>query len=68
MPALLVVQIALGGITVLLKLPHLISTAHLVNALLILAGLIVLARGLQAAAPRGRAPAPTACGGWPAWG
>ena len=46
LPALLVVQIALGGITVLLKLPHLISTAHLVNALLILAGLIVLARGL----------------------
>jgi len=45
-PALLVVQIGLGGITVLLKLPHLISTAHLVNALLILAGLIVLARGL----------------------
>lgn len=51
MPALLLIQIALGGITVLLKLPHLISTAHLVNALLILAGLIVLARGLQAAAP-----------------
>jgi heme A synthase len=46
LPALLVVQIALGGITVLLKLPHLISTAHLVNALLILAGLIVLARDL----------------------
>jgi heme A synthase len=46
LPALLVAQIALGGITVLLKLPHLISTAHLVNALLILAGLIVLARGL----------------------
>ena len=50
-PALLVVQIALGGITVLLKLPHLISTAHLVNALLILACLIVLARGLQTTAP-----------------
>jgi heme A synthase len=46
LPALLAVQIALGGITVLLKLPDLISTAHLVNALLILAGLIVLARGL----------------------
>jgi heme A synthase len=46
LPGLLVVQIALGGITVLLKLPHLISTAHLVNALLILAGLIVLARAL----------------------
>ena len=51
LPTLLAVQIALGGITVLLKLPHLISTAHLVNALLILAGLIVLARGLQAGAP-----------------
>lgn len=51
LPALLAVQIALGGITVLLKLPDLISTAHLVNALLILAGLIVLARRLQAAAP-----------------
>jgi len=33
LPTLLAVQIALGGITVLLKLPHLISTAHLVNAL-----------------------------------
>jgi len=51
LPTLLAVQIALGGITVLLKLPHLISTAHLVNALLILGGLIVLARGLHAAAP-----------------
>ena len=51
LPALLAAQIALGGITVLLKLPHLISTAHLVNALLILAGLILLARGLQSAAP-----------------
>ena len=51
LPALLAAQIALGGITVLLKLPHLISTAHLVNALLILAGLIVLARGLRPAAP-----------------
>lgn len=49
LPGLLVVQIALGGITVLLKLPHLISTAHLVNALLILGGLIVLARGLPPA-------------------
>ena len=39
---LLAVQIALGGITVLFKLPHLISTAHLVNALLILAGLLAL--------------------------
>jgi heme a synthase len=51
LPGLLAAQIALGGITVLLKLPHLISTAHLVNALLILAGLIVLARGLPPAAP-----------------
>ena len=51
LPTLLAVQIALGGITVLLNLPHLISTAHLVNALLILGGLILLARGLQAGAP-----------------
>jgi len=50
LPALLAAQIALGGITVLLKLPNLISTAHLVNALLILAGLIVLARGLRPSA------------------
>jgi len=49
-PALLVVQVALGGITVLLKLPHLISTAHLVNALLILAALIILGYGLRGAA------------------
>ena len=41
--ALLAAQIALGGATVLLKLPDLISTAHLVNALLILAGLLALA-------------------------
>jgi heme A synthase len=40
---LLALQIALGGVTVLLRLPHLISTAHLVNALLILGGLLVLA-------------------------
>ncbi|MBI1960604.1 MAG: COX15/CtaA family protein [Candidatus Rokubacteria bacterium] len=39
---LLGVQIGLGGVTVLLRLPHLISTAHLVTALLILAGLLVL--------------------------
>ena len=51
LPTLLAVQIALGGITVLLKLPHLISTAHLVNALLILGGLILLARRLQAGPP-----------------
>lgn len=56
-PVLLVVQIALGGITVLLKLPDLISTAHLINALLILAALIVLGLGLRgaAAAPSDRA-------------
>jgi heme A synthase len=42
-----VVQIALGAITVLLKLPDLVSTTHLVNALLILGGLIVLALGLR---------------------
>lgn len=41
---LLGLQIGLGGVTVLLRLPHLISTAHLVNALLILAGLLVLQR------------------------
>jgi heme A synthase len=46
LPALLAIQIALGGITVLLKLPDLVSTAHLVNALLILGGLILLAMGL----------------------
>ena len=40
---LLALQIALGGVTVLLRLPHLISTAHLVNALLILGGLLILA-------------------------
>jgi heme A synthase len=40
--ALLGVQIVLGGATVLLQLPALVSTAHLLNALLILAGLLVL--------------------------
>jgi heme A synthase len=54
LPALLAIQIALGGITVLLKLPDLVSTAHLVNALLILGGLIVLALGLR---QPGRSPA-----------
>jgi heme A synthase len=49
--ALLAVQIALGGITVLLKLPHLISTAHLVIALLILGGLVILASIAAPAAP-----------------
>jgi heme a synthase len=39
---LLGVQIGLGAVTVRLGLPHLVSTAHLVVALLILAGLIVL--------------------------
>jgi heme A synthase len=49
---LLAAQIALGGITVRLGLPHLISTAHLVNALLILGGLVALAgRGGSAAVP-----------------
>jgi heme A synthase len=43
--AMLAVQIALGGITVLFGLPHLVSTAHLVNALLILGGLVALAAG-----------------------
>jgi heme A synthase len=43
--ALVIAQIGLGAVTVLLKLPHLVSTAHLVNALVILAGLIVLAEG-----------------------
>ena len=55
---LLALQIGLGGVTVLLKLPHLISTAHLVNALLILAGLLVLA----ARADPGDAPAASASG------
>lgn len=41
--ALLAAQIALGGLTVLFGLPHLVSTAHLVNALLILGGLVALA-------------------------
>ena len=51
---LLAVQIGLGGVTVLLRLPHLISTAHLVNALLILAGLVIIA------ATTGRAEPPVA--------
>ena len=48
--ALLALQIGLGGVTVLLKLPHLISTAHLVNALLILGGLLILASRADPAA------------------
>jgi len=44
--ALLVAQIGLGGVTVLFKLPELVSTAHLVNALVILAGLVILAAKL----------------------
>src|SRR6266446_3594954 len=48
--ALLVAQIGLGGVTVLFKLPGLVSTAHLVNALLILAGLIILAEGSRSPA------------------
>ena len=51
---LLAAQIGLGGITVLLKLPDLISTAHLVNALLIFGGLLVLAA--SEGMPRGIAP------------
>lgn len=54
---LLAVQIALGGITVLFKLPHLISTAHLLNALLILAGLLALCA--EGGAAEGRAGAAT---------
>jgi heme A synthase len=46
--ALVLAQIGLGGVTVLFKLPGLVSTAHLVNALLILAGLIILAEGTPA--------------------
>ncbi len=53
--ALLAGQIGLGAITVLLKLPHLVSTAHLVNALLILAGLLALG---GAAARQDRASVP----------
>ena len=45
--ALLTAQIGLGGVTVLFKLPDLVSTAHLVNALLILAGLLALAEGIR---------------------
>jgi heme a synthase len=50
--ALLVVQILLGGITVLLRLPDLISTAHLVNSLLIFGGLLILAGTPPAPGPR----------------
>jgi heme a synthase len=46
--ALLAAQIGLGGVTVLFKLPDLVSTAHLVNALLILAGLVMLAESTRA--------------------
>jgi heme A synthase len=48
---LLGVQIGLGGITVLLGLPHLISTAHLVNALLIFAGLLAVSDRSEASWP-----------------
>jgi heme A synthase len=54
--ALLAVQITLGAITVRLRLPHLVSTAHLVTALLILGGLLVLA---AKAAPTGAVGGPT---------
>ncbi len=47
---LLPAQIALGGITVLLKLPDLVSTSHLLGALLILGGLLVLAASERAPA------------------
>ena len=53
---LLGIQIGLGGVTVLLRLPHLISTAHLVNALLIFAGLLVLQGPAGSAAPAGVPP------------
>jgi len=46
--ALLALQIGLGGVTVLFKLPDLVSTAHLVNALLILGGLLGLAEATRA--------------------
>jgi heme A synthase len=52
--ALLGMQILLGGATVLLELPDLVSTAHLLNALLIFGGLIVLS-GHVAATPVGGA-------------
>jgi heme A synthase len=56
---LLGVQILLGGITVLLRLPHLVSTAHLVNALLILGGLLLLIRQASPASTSlGPVPAP----------
>ncbi len=48
---LLAAQILLGGATVLLRLPHLLSTAHLVNALLILGGLLWLIQRIDAGAP-----------------
>jgi heme A synthase len=53
--ALFGLQIGLGGITVLLRLPHLVSTAHLVNALLILGALLLLASptGGRRAGPAG---------------
>jgi len=47
---LLPAQIALGAITVLLKLPDLVSTSHLLGALLILGGLLVLAASERAPA------------------
>jgi len=55
---LLGVQIGLGGATVLLKLPHLMSTAHLVNALLILAGLLMLTTSVRTWAAGDLAVAP----------
>src|SRR5262245_18689280 len=55
---LLVVQIALGAVTVLLKLPDLVSTAHLVNALLILGGLVLHAEGQRTCRGAGQAAPP----------
>jgi heme A synthase len=43
---LLAVQVGLGGITVLLRLPYAISTAHLVTALMIL-GTLLLTAGME---------------------
>ena len=47
---LLAVQVLLGGLTVLLRLSRVASTAHLLTALLILAGLLALCRAAAPAA------------------
>ena len=54
--SLLVVQVLLGGLTVLLKLSRAASTAHLLTALLILAGLLALCHAAARPAPVGPAP------------